>query len=453
MEGYLDKWNNKTSEFEKKYLVACSKRRCLFFYNNALLSIDDSETTYFTLIINNNLHLRFKGRVHHFTVSLGHYPKKRMDIQNIRYFKNVPTVALNFKKAFSHMIKYIIFLISDKMSSICEPDLQKFSNLLDEVQSDIEELAVKITITLDDVDETSVDLFLECKDEKQPIPVLDDPNDFDSVEYDIESDGHEDELTVNTSVIAYLVSQVKIGMDLSRSCALTNRADKQTSPKERFLAVVKYYLGSFYPGRRFQDNVNGPVPWAKTCDFSFIAEQVSHHPPISAFYAECPQANVSCNAFVHTKSKFMGISVGVHNIGHGILSLNNHNEEYSFSYPSGYARSIFNVPWFEFGGICYLTCAQTCFRAQIEFLCKVNEPDAKKSFAVITGEWNGVMHIKYEGNNNQEVFIDSLHECINRKYVKPIPKQEPDESRLIWQGVTQALKMKDIDKASEFKTK
>ena len=46
----------------------------------------------------------------------------------------------------------------------------------------------------------------------------------------------------------------------------------------------------------------------------FLAEQVSHHPPVSAFYGECPAKNISFIGHIYTKSAFLGMSVAVINI-------------------------------------------------------------------------------------------------------------------------------------------
>lgn len=53
----------------------------------------------------------------------------------------------------------------------------------------------------------------------------------------------------------------------------------------------------------------------------FVAEQVSHHPPVSGFYCECRERRMCVNAHVWTKSKFMGMSVGVSMVGEGELVL------------------------------------------------------------------------------------------------------------------------------------
>ncbi|XP_064872733.1 oxysterol-binding protein-related protein 10-like isoform X1 [Oncorhynchus nerka] len=51
----------------------------------------------------------------------------------------------------------------------------------------------------------------------------------------------------------------------------------------------------------------------------FVAEQVSHHPPVTGFYCECKERNMCVNTHVWTRSKFMGMSIGVSMVGEGEL--------------------------------------------------------------------------------------------------------------------------------------
>lgn len=67
----------------------------------------------------------------------------------------------------------------------------------------------------------------------------------------------------------------------------------------------------------------------------------------------------------------MGLSIGVHMIGKAVLSLLDRDEEYVFTFPSAYGRSILTVPWFEMGGNISINCAKTGYSADIEFLTKV----------------------------------------------------------------------------------
>ncbi|XP_026682166.1 oxysterol-binding protein-related protein 9-like [Diaphorina citri] len=162
--------------------------------------------------------------------------------------------------------------------------------------------------------------------------------------------------------------------------------------------IVKWYLASFHAGRKSavakkpynpvlgeifrchwdlpdtssDDEVvaDGPVPWCHRNQLTFIAEQVSHHPPISAFYAEHVNRRVSLCAHVWTKSKFLGLSIGVHNVGFGTLKLLQFGEEYVCTFPNGYGRSILTVPWIELGGSTTVKCVQSGYHANVEFHTK-----------------------------------------------------------------------------------
>lgn len=129
-----------------------------------------------------------------------------------------------------------------------------------------------------------------------------------------------------------------------------------TTPEERIIYFVEYYLTAFHEGRKgavakkpynpiigetfhcswhvpkdkvkpFRTNTASAVSEDQTkgvgqdpseCyKLRFVAEQVSHHPPISCFYCECKEKMMCANAHVWTKSKFMGMSVGVSMVGEG----------------------------------------------------------------------------------------------------------------------------------------
>lgn len=80
---------------------------------------------------------------------------------------------------------------------------------------------------------------------------------------------------------------------------------------------------------------------------------------VSAFYAEHYEKRISFNAHIYTKSKFLGLSVCVYNIGQGIVSVLDYDEEYYLTFPNGYGRSILTVPWIELGGTVQITCPKT----------------------------------------------------------------------------------------------
>ncbi|XP_070465774.1 oxysterol-binding protein-related protein 9 isoform X16 [Equus przewalskii] len=336
---------------------------------------------------------------------------------------------------------------------------------------------------------------------------------FDSHD-DRDDEGEAGSVEEHKSVIMHLLSQVRLGMDLTkvvlptfileRRSLLEMYADffahpdlfvsisDQKDARDRMVQVVKWYLSAFHAGRKgsvakkpynpilgeiFQchwtlpndteENVElvaeGPVPWVSKNSVTFVAEQVSHHPPISAFYAECFNKKIQFNAHIWTKSKFLGMSIGVHNIGQGCVSCLDHDEHYILTFPNGYGRSILTVPWVELGGECNINCSKTGYSANIVFHTKpfyggkkhritaeIFSPNDKKSFCSIEGEWNGVMYAKYATGENA-VFIDTKKLPIIKKKVRKLEDQNEYESRCLWKDVTFNLKIRDIDAATEAK--
>ncbi|KAG7515042.1 hypothetical protein JOB18_048276 [Solea senegalensis] len=339
---------------------------------------------------------------------------------------------------------------------------------------------------------------------------------FDSHD-DRDDDGEGESVEEHKSVIMHLLSQVRLGMDLTkvvlptfileRRSLLEMYADffahpdlfvsiaEQLEARERMVHVVKWYLSAFHAGRKgsvakkpynpilgevfychwdlpceaeepspHTETVSeGPVPWSSSNSVCFVAEQVSHHPPISAFYAECLNKKIQFNAHIWTKSKFLGMSIGVHNIGQGCVSCLEHDEHYILTFPNGYGRSILTVPWVELGGECNISCSKSGYSANIVFHTKpfyggkkhritaeIFSPNDKKSFCSIEGEWNGVMYAKWATGENT-VFIDTKRLGIIKKKVRKLEDQLAYESRRLWRDVTLNLKLKDIESATEAK--
>ncbi|XP_012577713.1 PREDICTED: oxysterol-binding protein-related protein 9 isoform X5 [Condylura cristata] len=338
---------------------------------------------------------------------------------------------------------------------------------------------------------------------------------FDSHD-DRDDEGEAGSVEEHKSVIMHLLSQVRLGMDLTkvvlptfileRRSLLEMYADffahpdlfvsisDQKDARDRMVQVVKWYLSAFHAGRKgsvakkpynpilgeiFQCHwtlpndteenselvSEGPVPWVSKNCVTFVAEQVSHHPPISAFYAECFNKKIQFNAHIWTKSKFLGMSIGVHNIGQGCVSCLDYDEHYILTFPNGYGRSILTVPWVELGGECNINCSKTGYSANIVFHTKpfyggkkhritaeIFSPNDKKSFCSIEGEWNGVMYAKYATGENA-VFVDTKKLPIIKKKVRKLEDQNEYESRCLWKDVTFNLKIRDIDAATEAKHK
>ncbi|KAF6100467.1 oxysterol binding protein like 10 [Phyllostomus discolor] len=323
------------------------------------------------------------------------------------------------------------------------------------------------------------------------------------------------------SVILHLISQLKLGMDLTKVVLPTFILEKRSllemyadfmahpdlllaitagaTPEERVICFVEYYLTAFHEGRKgalakkpynpiigetFHCSWEVPkdkVKPRRTASHSppshqhltagdssesyklrFVAEQVSHHPPISCFYCECKEKRLCVNTHVWTKSKFMGMSVGVSMIGEGVLRLLEHGEEYVFTLPSAYARSILTVPWVELGGKVSISCAKTGYSATVIFHTKpfyggkvhrvtaeVKHNPTNTIVCKAHGEWNGTLEFTYSNGETKVIDTTALPVC--RKKIRPLEKQGPMESRNLWREVTRYLRLGDIDAATEQK--
>jgi len=113
------------------------------------------------------------------------------------------------------------------------------------------------------------------------------------------------------------------------------------------------------------------------------------------------------------------VTLGVHNIGQGLIRLDKPDEEYTVTYPSAYVRSIISVPWIELGGKVEIKCAKTGYSAEIEFLTKlkvIRAPNKivgsifrngdKKPFITLQGEWNSKIYAKRRGDSKETLFTD-----------------------------------------------
>ncbi|XP_072118195.1 oxysterol-binding protein-related protein 11 isoform X2 [Mobula birostris] len=359
---------------------------------------------------------------------------------------------------------------------------------------------------------------------REPEEINPDDEREDSIE-----DEEEDNLEVveeQRSVILHLLSQLKLGMDLTRVVLPTFILEKRSllemyadfmshpdlfiaiadgaTPEERMIRFVEYYLTSFHEGRKgavakkpynpiigetFHCSWNVPKNASSvSCNTSsqscllksecsdglegrgqsdyllrFVSEQVSHHPPVSGFYVECEEKNICANTHVWTKSKFMGMSIGVVMIGEGLLCLLDHGEEYTFTLPCAYARSILTVPWVELGGKVNVNCAKTGYSAAITFHTKpfyggklhrvtaeVKHNTTNTVVCRVQGEWNGVLEFTYSNGDSRTIDVTKLP--VTKKRVRPMKKQGPFESRRLWQHVTEALRVKNIAKATEHKS-
>jgi hypothetical protein len=116
-------------------------------------------------------------------------------------------------------------------------------------------------------------------------------------------------------------------------------------------SIVKFYLSGFYKQPQGLKKPYNPVlgecyrtywfdPHTNTKTY-YIAEQISHHPPITSFYVTNRKAGFCIYGTILAKSKFYGNSVSAILEGNAKIILLNRNEEYKLTFPYANCKGLF----------------------------------------------------------------------------------------------------------------
>lgn len=199
---------------------------------------------------------------------------------------------------------------------------------------------------------------------------------------------------------------------------------------------------------------------------SYFAEQVSHHPPISAFYMENKDHRLTFEGHLAPGSRFGGNSlVTAMNGVYTLTFLDLDGESYSVYMPTIVARGIiFGSSYIEVNDTMKIVCNKTKHESIMHFKAKSsNACEGKITHDGVViydmkGFINGVINITpaKKGGQNLESFKIGTGEdgFLDPKSVRPVREQALNESRRVWHKVTVAIKQKkDYTLAAEEKHK
>ncbi|KAI7832568.1 hypothetical protein BC939DRAFT_390978 [Gamsiella multidivaricata] len=283
----------------------------------------------------------------------------------------------------------------------------------------------------------------------------------------------------NRSILLDIISQLSKGGDLHRITLPTFvleprsmleritdfmshpeiiiKANKMDDPVERFVAVTRYFLSGWHIKPKGVKKPYNPIlgeqfrsKWifADGTEAFYVAEQVSHHPPISTYYYASPENHLSIVGDVMPKSKFLGNSAATLMQGEINVSFTNRpGENYLITMPNVYARGIlFGTMLMELGD------AAGYFSGSYNSIAgKIKRISTGEVLYDISGKWSDEIYITKDGN--KEVFFDARTASIHPKIVAPEEAQEPHESRRLWSKLTAALKANNQPLATEEKSK
>ncbi|XP_053337856.1 oxysterol-binding protein-related protein 5 [Clarias gariepinus] len=304
----------------------------------------------------------------------------------------------------------------------------------------------------------------------------------------------------NKGLIWTLLKQLRPGMDLSKvvlptfilearsfldklsdyyyHANLLSQAVTEESPYCRIKQVLRWYLSGFYKKPKGLKKPYNPIlgetfrccwlhPQTDSCTF-YLAEQVSHHPPISAFHVSNKKDGFIISGSILAKSKFYGNSLSAILDGKARLLFLPRDEEYVITMPYAHCKGIlYGTMSLELGGKITIECEKTKYSAELEFKlkpflgssCNVNQVSGKirmgeDMLATVEGHWDGEVLLYEKKTGHHELLWnptpDVRAQRLKRQVVK-LDQQGPFESERLWQHVTSAIIAKDQNKATQEK--
>jgi hypothetical protein len=311
---------------------------------------------------------------------------------------------------------------------------------------------------------------------------------FDAQEYIYESHKKRTKVTGNPgSVIRQVLSNLKIGADLTHisAPAFIMRPVSQlewntdvmapnpallkglasNNPVQRILGVTESLLigcseipqEGMARGKPYNPVIGEryACTWIHENSTTFAhCEQVSHHPPISAYHVHNPTLNWHWTSIQEPKPVFKGNSIEIALLGYNVLTTE--QDEYHITLPSVHVRGLlFGTNAVECGQELIVRCP----KSDLEMIIKMKDKNEVKGKLVqisnnktilsvtgnilgrVTVEGQGIVLLDYNNRNKAVVQL------------RKVSEQDEMESRRVWHTVTYAIVNNDLDSTNALKNK
>ncbi|KAL2016894.1 hypothetical protein VTK56DRAFT_2894 [Thermocarpiscus australiensis] len=222
---------------------------------------------------------------------------------------------------------------------------------------------------------------------------------------------------------------------------------------------------------------------------SYLTEQTSHHPPVSAFYISCPEKGLHAKGFDQITAKFTGTSIkvmpGEHNLGIFITVERRDHETYQLTHPAAHLGGILRgALHITVGDMAYITCPETKLKAILRYYDdgwlgrttnkvegiifrydpenddkrRINDVPEEDILVRLGGAWRekivftlGPKPLNSHPPEEQITIIDIAPLSVAPKVLPPAEQQLPNESLQLWGEVTKAILAKQYSRATTLK--
>jgi hypothetical protein len=201
-------------------------------------------------------------------------------------------------------------------------------------------------------------------------------------------------------------------------------------------------------------------------DLKLASEQVSHHPPVTAYHISNSDNSVSLQGYNGQKASISKtFTISVKQIGHATLKIPAYDETHYISLPALHIESLMTgSPFVELGKSSYII-SSSGYTSKIDYSGRGWLSGKKNSFTATIypsdkpgnilysadGQWTGNFTIRDSSKKQVESWNPTATPAIP-PIVKPIPEQGPLETRRAWSKVAEAIKKGDMDTVHKEKT-
>ncbi|ABN66008.2 Oxysterol-binding protein [Scheffersomyces stipitis CBS 6054] len=204
-----------------------------------------------------------------------------------------------------------------------------------------------------------------------------------------------------------------------------------------------------------------------------LSEQVSHHPPVTAYAVHNAKNSVVLQGYNGIRSSISATSINVKQYGHALLEYKELDESYLITLPPLHIEGLISAsPFVELEGTSYIQSSngyitvveysgrgwvsgkKNTFKARI-YKDQLSSNKKENALLSISGQWSGKSYYAkgYSSpNSKNDLFYDAQASEPHHLKVKPIEEQHELESRKAWLKVAEAIKKSDYDLINEEKT-
>jgi hypothetical protein len=256
----------------------------------------------------------------------------------------------------------------------------------------------------------------------------------------------------------------------------------EEDPERRALSVLKYFIGTLrnqqYSGRQEKDGVKKPLNaflgelfighWRdeEIGETRLVAEQVSHHPPITACYLRNDKHGVWAQGFTQQEITFSG-TVNIKQKGYALLHFDKHNEDYLIPVPNIKVKGLLSgTPYPELSGD-YSLISSNGYVSHLRFTGKSffgsgqkNGLEAKlyhsdrpnETLYTVKGAWNG--ELTFRNGSGKEIDTFNVNNLASKNIeISHLAEQDPWESRKAWGEVISSLHQGDMRRVANAKSR